>query len=193
MNCKALAILLLATVGCAHPPTPVSVEVPLPTPPKVASQPIVATPLKAKQEMHHDAQHGLPLEMPTVNGHGVVRLGALTGKVVIVHFFATWCAPCTKSFAKLDALRNAHKGDVEVIGVSVDDDVAGIASFAKTYGATFPVGWDKKKEIAGAWKPEAMPSTYVVDKEGTVRMVQKGYRDGDEIDLEKEIERLTIQ
>ena len=62
--------------------------------------------------------------------------------------------------------------------------------FAKTHGAKFPVGWDNGKKLAGQYKPENMPTAYVIDKTGVVRFVHKGYHDGEEKELEKEIKSL---
>lgn len=126
----------------------------------------------------------------SVNGQGKVSLSANKGKVVIVDFWATWCEPCKKSFPKLEELNVKYKGNLVIIGVSEDDEKGGIADFGKTHGAKFPLIWDDGKAIAGKWKPENMPTTIILDKTGVVKFVHKGYHDGEEVEIEKEIKGL---
>ncbi len=125
----------------------------------------------------------------SLNGQGKVALAP--GKVTIVDFWATWCEPCKKSFPKYQELYVKYKASgLEIAAVSVDDEKGEIPAFAKTHGAKFPVGWDNGKKIADKWKPENMPSAYIVDKQGVVRHVHKGYHDGEEKEIEKELKAL---
>ncbi len=125
----------------------------------------------------------------SLNGQGKVAVAP--GKVTIVDFWATWCEPCKKSFPKYQELYVKYKASgLEIAAVSVDDEKGEIPGFAKTHGAKFPVGWDNGKKIAEKWKPENMPSAYIVDKQGVVRFVHKGYHDGEEKEIDKEIKSL---
>jgi cytochrome c biogenesis protein CcmG, thiol:disulfide interchange protein DsbE len=125
----------------------------------------------------------------SLNGQGKVAL--TPGKVTIVDFWATWCEPCKKSFPKYQELYVKYKASgLEIAAVSVDDEKGGIQAFAKSHGAKFPVGWDDGKKLAEKYKPENMPTAYVVEKEGVVRHVHNGYHDGEEKELEKEIKSL---
>jgi peroxiredoxin len=119
------------------------------------------------------------------------KVGIVPGKVMIVDFWATWCAPCTKSFPLLQALYTKYKSKgLEIASVSVDEEKDEIAAFAKAHGAKFPIGWDQSRKVAGQYKPERMPSTYVVDKNGVIRHVHSGYQDGDMAAIEAEIKDL---
>jgi peroxiredoxin len=128
----------------------------------------------------------------SMNGQGKATVG--TGKVTIVDFWATWCEPCKKSFPKYQELYVKYKASgLEIVAVSVDeDDKKGtIADFAKSHGgAKFPVGFDEGKKIADKWKPEGMPSAYILGKDGVVKHVHKGYHDGEEAEIEKELKAL---
>ncbi len=127
----------------------------------------------------------------SANGKGKVKLAALKGKVVIVDFWATWCGPCKESFPKLQGLYSKYQDSgLEIVGVSEDDEKAGIADFGQTYGAKFPLGWDKEKSIAGQWHPPSMPTSFILDKDGVVRFAHPGYHDGDEAKVEKELKSL---
>jgi hypothetical protein len=59
-----------------------------------------------------------------------------------------------------------------------------------TYGAKFAIAWDRDKSIARVYKPETMPSTFVIDRKGVVRYTHVGYRDGDEVEIEREVQEL---
>jgi peroxiredoxin len=127
--------------------------------------------------------------MDSMNGAGKMTIAP--GKVTIVDFWATWCEPCKKSFPKLQELYVKYKSNgLEIVAVSVDDEKNGITDFAKTHGAKFPVGWDDGKKLAEKWKPENMPSSYIVGKDGTVKFIHRGYHDGEENEVEKELKSL---
>ena len=76
-----------------------------------------------------------------------------------------------------------------MIGISEDEpeDKDKIPEFVKTYGAKFAIGWDEDKSVARHYKPETMPSSFIVDRKGIVRFVHKGYHDGEEVSIEKEL------
>jgi cytochrome c biogenesis protein CcmG/thiol:disulfide interchange protein DsbE len=129
-------------------------------------------------------------------GSGTVSLKSLRGKVVLVDFWGTFCEPCKKSFPKLQSLESKYQGNgLRVLGISEDeaDDQDKIPAFASSYGAKFTLGWDQDKTIARSYKPDTMPSTYVIDRRGVVRYVHVGFHDGEELQMEKEIQGLLEQ
>jgi peroxiredoxin len=131
-----------------------------------------------------------------VNGKGKVSLDSLHGKVVLLDFWGTFCEPCKKSFPKLQDLYTKY-GDsgLRILGVSEDeaDDKDKIPEFASAYGAKFTLGWDRDKNVARSYKPETMPSSFIIDKNGVVRFAHVGYHDGEEAEIEKEIKGLLGQ
>ena len=145
---------------------------------------------KSRHELMNNPAPSLAGE--SVNGKGKVSLDQLKGKVVLVDFWATWCEPCKKSFPKLEELRVKYGASgLEIIGISEDDEDGGaIKKFADTYGAKFPLLWDKDKALAGKYNPPNMPSSFLVDKNGVVRHVHLKYRDGDEKEIEQEVKSL---
>jgi peroxiredoxin len=131
-----------------------------------------------------------------VGGKGSVSLKSLRGKVVLVDFWGTFCEPCKKSFPKLQDLNTKYgTSGLQIIGISEDeaDDKDKIPGFADTYGAKFALGWDEDKTIAKHYKPETMPSSFIIDKKGVVRYAHVGYHDGEEVEIEKEIKDLLGQ
>jgi cytochrome c biogenesis protein CcmG/thiol:disulfide interchange protein DsbE len=129
-------------------------------------------------------------------GSGTVSLKALRGKVVLVDFWGTFCEPCKKSFPKLQDLYTKYAtSGLKIVGISEDesDDKDKIPGFADQYGAKFTLGWDADKSIAKHYKPETMPSSFIIDKKGVVRYAHVGYHDGEEVEVEKEIKELLGQ
>jgi peroxiredoxin len=127
---------------------------------------------------------------------GTISLRELRGKVVVVDFWGTFCEPCKRSFPKLQHL-NAKYADtgLEIVAISEDDvdDKDKIPGFVREYGAHFAIGWDSDKAAAKRYKPQTMPSTFVIDRRGHVRYVHTGFHDGEEVELEKELKELLSE
>lgn len=95
---------------------------------------------------------------------------ATKGKVVLVDFWATWCAPCKVEIPGFVDLHRRYKAaGLEVVGVSMDTDLAAIKSFAAEFGVTYPIligaGADG---VTRAWGVEGLPTTVLVTREGKV-------------------------
>ncbi|MET0792324.1 MAG: TlpA disulfide reductase family protein [Polyangiaceae bacterium] len=143
-----------------------------------------------------DEQHPLlgaaapAFELASPDGKSKVSLSQYAGKVVVVDFWATWCTPCHESFPAYQRIAQKFGGKVAVVGISVDEDPAGIPQFAKETGATFPLAWDDGQITSKSYQPPTMPTSYVIDASGVVRFVHSGFHSGEEQQLESEISSL---
>jgi peroxiredoxin len=126
-------------------------------------------------------------------GGGRVSPSQASGKVLIVDFWATWCAPCKESFPAYQKLLDKFGDQLMVIGVSVDDNPKGIPAFVKETGVSFPVVWDKDHAVSSQYNPTTMPTSFIVDQNGIVRFVHSGFHSGDEKVLESQIESLLTK
>ncbi len=97
-------------------------------------------------------------------------LAKLKGKVVLVSYWATWCAPCRKDMPKLDAFyRSHHQQNLEMIGISVDRQ-GDLAKVRKVMASlAYPVAMLKDVSVNGFGEPEGVPITWIVDADGKVR------------------------
>ncbi len=120
-----------------------------------------------------------------------VDAAALKGKVVIVDFWASWCAPCKEEMPVLERLYKKYKArGLVIVGVSVDQELANVKSFLKQLPVSFNIVHDADHKVAGRFKPPRMPSSYVADRNGIVRHVHAGFRDEDAAKLEAEVSAL---
>ncbi len=109
----------------------------------------------------------------------LVSLSAYRGKVVMVHFWATWCPPCVEEMPVLEQLYRSLAGqDFEILAVSVDERGAdAVAPFARRNNLTFPVLLSPDRSAASQYGTFKFPETYVLDREGIVRIKAIGPKD----------------
>ena len=108
-----------------------------------------------------------------------LRLQEQRGQVVLVNFWATWCGPCRQEMPHLARLYDKYRASGFVLlGVSVDDDAKKAADLAARLGLKFPVSFDTDKKVSRLYDLSAMPSTVLIDREGRVRHVHRGYHEG---------------
>ena len=120
-----------------------------------------------------------------------VRLDELRGQVVLVNFWATWCGPCREEMPRLDTLyQKYHKSGFVLLGVNVDDDPRTALATAAKLNVSFPVLLDTDKKVSKLYDLNTMPSTVVIDRDGKMRFLTRGYRAGTEGDYEKQIRGL---
>lgn len=110
---------------------------------------------------------------------GSVTLADLRGRVVMVHFWATWCPPCVEELPTLDRLHQSVIGkDFEMLAVDEDEGGAeAIASFVKKNRLKLPVLFDSGSEVARRYGTYKLPETYIIDRQGVVRYKAIGPRD----------------
>jgi len=128
--------------------------------------------------------------LPPSNGGAPLGPQSFKGKVLIVDFWATWCAPCRESFPAYQKLVDEFGGRLVVVGVSVDEDSSGIEKFRNETGVKFPLVWDDGQSVAGAYKPGTMPTSFVVDRAGIVSAVHEGFHAGDDAVLREKVKSL---
>lgn len=117
---------------------------------------------------------------------------SLAGKVVMVDFWATWCAPCKTSFPAYSRLQTELAGrGFTLVAVSVDTEKAPYEAFIKRFTPAFCTLRDADQSLVAAVEVPTMPTCYLIDSHGVVRFTHSGYH-GDETTkaLREEIVRL---
>jgi peroxiredoxin len=120
-----------------------------------------------------------------------LRLQEQRGKVVLVNFWATWCGPCRKEMPHLNRIADKYRSSgLVLLGINVDDDARNAADLAAKLGVKFPVLFDTDKKVSKLYDLNSMPSTLVIDRNGRVRYLHRGYQDGYEDLYDKQIRDL---
>jgi len=120
-----------------------------------------------------------------------LRLQEQRGKVVLINFWATWCGPCQQEMPKLNLLYEKYRAaGFVLLGVNVDDDVRHAGDVAARLGLKFPVLLDTDKAVSRLYDLSTMPSTVLVDRDGKVRYLHRGYLSGVEADYDRQIREL---
>jgi peroxiredoxin len=120
-----------------------------------------------------------------------LRLQEQRGQVVLVNFWATWCGPCRQEIPHLNRLHEKYRASgFQVLGINIDDDARAATELATRLGVKFPVLLDTDKKASRLYDMSAMPATVVIDRDGRVRYIHRGYRDGFEKTYEQQIREL---
>jgi peroxiredoxin len=120
-----------------------------------------------------------------------LRLGEQRGQVVMVNFWATWCGPCRVELPHLARLSDKYRSSgFLLLGVNIDDDPTAAKALAAKLGLTFPVLLDSNKQVVGAYDLNAMPATVLIDRDGKVRHLHRGYKEGVEALYEQQLRAL---
>ena len=100
-----------------------------------------------------------------------VSLADYRGKVVLVNNWATWCPPCKSELPDLQAYYNAHnRQGFIIVAIESGEPAAEVINFVKQNGMTFPVLIDPNSKALEAFKNWDLPSSYVIDQQGSLRM-----------------------
>jgi peroxiredoxin len=129
--------------------------------------------------------------IPTANGQ-TFRLSAQRGRPVFINFWATWCPPCLEEMPALEKLwRKQKDAGFVMLAVTVDANPKLATPFIEKHGFTFTVGLDPKMELANTYGVRALPSSFVVDRDGRLTAVAIGPRVWDNVAAHSLIERLS--
>ncbi|MBY0292666.1 MAG: TlpA family protein disulfide reductase [Alphaproteobacteria bacterium] len=135
------------------------------------------------------AEQMKPFSLPNLSGEGTISSKNYKGKVMIVDFWASWCAPCKASFAAYNELLKKYASkELVIIGINIDNDKEKALEFLAENPASFHIAADPTKEVAEAYNLPTMPTAYIIGRSGDILYTHPGYHEGDLPEMEKEIE-----
>jgi peroxiredoxin len=157
--------------------------------------------VKTKNKKHelnlniNDTASEFTVEM--VNGNKI-KLSDLKGKVVLVNYWATWCAPCLMEFAEFpEKILKPFKGESFIlIAISIGESKEKVEKKMvkmKKYGVDFNVGIDPTQEIWDKYATGAIPKSFLIDQNGIIKYISIGNSDGNVDNLAKEIKKLLTE
>lgn len=108
-----------------------------------------------------------------------IRLSDLRGEVVLLNFWATWCGPCRQEMPLLDDLHARYKDmGFKVIGVNVENSPSKADAMLAKNPVSFPILYDTDSVVSKLYNVDAMPTTVVVDRDGNMRHLHRGFKPG---------------
>ncbi|MCE9519134.1 MAG: TlpA family protein disulfide reductase [Verrucomicrobia bacterium] len=139
--------------------------------PECKFNPMIAGKVSSMKTLADLKTKPLDLKFVSVNGQEV-DLSKMSGKVVLIDFWATWCGPCVKDIPNvLKSYEKFHGKGFEIIGISLDSDKAKLESFTKDKGMTWVQYFDGKgwkNEISSRFGINSIPAMWLVNKKGIV-------------------------
>jgi thiol-disulfide isomerase/thioredoxin len=113
-----------------------------------------------------------------------VRLSDLRGKVVVIDFWASWCAPCRAEAPVIDVVSKKHDGkDVTVLGIATSgDDWQRAVEFVQSHGLGYTTLFDDGDHVASAFRVTTLPTLVVLDRSGVITAVRARMVHEDEIE-----------
>lgn len=115
-----------------------------------------------------------------------ISMAGLKGKTVYVDFWASWCAPCLSSLPLYNDLYHKYKDQgLEIVAISVDNPIEDGLDFLEDNPLDFLIPADPDGDAAELFEVYGMPTSYLIDPDGNVKLVHMGFRKGD-IDMIEE-------
>ncbi|MBN2361080.1 MAG: TlpA family protein disulfide reductase [Deltaproteobacteria bacterium] len=142
---------------------------------------LVSTPQRAA------ASEPQQVPLSTMSGQQTTLAG-YRGRVVLVDFWASWCAPCRMAFPYYaDILARQQGQGFAVVAISIDEDLESARSFARRWRLPFDVLHDGKRQAAAAFSVYQIPVCFLLDRAGRVRFVHHGFDSSRARELEEQV------
>ncbi len=114
------------------------------------------------------------LTLNDINGN-TVSISDHLGSVVLVNNWATWCPPCKAEMPTLQAYYTAHLPEgFTLLAIEAGDPLPDVIAFVESYQLTFPILIDPNNLALRAFSNDSLPSSYVLDRQGNVRLAWTG-------------------
>ena len=120
-----------------------------------------------------------------------LRLSEYRGQVVMINFWASWCGPCRQEMPLLEDMYKRYQSlGFTILGVNVEEDSSKAKRLLKEIPVSFPILFDNRNQVSKMYNVVAMPSTVLVDRDGNMRYLHKGYKPGYEKEYQKQVRAL---
>lgn len=120
-------------------------------------------------------------DLPSIYAdHPAISTASLAGKTVYVDFWASWCAPCLSSLPLYNDMYHKYKDQgLEIVAINVDNPIEDGLDFLLDTPLDFLIPADPDGEAAELFEVIGMPTSYLIEPDGTVKLVHMGFRSGD--------------
>ena len=131
---------------------------------------------------------------PALDGEGTIELSQHRGKVVYLDFWASWCGPCLTAIPEIEDMRSDFPAEnFQIIAVNLDQKKKKALRFLAKNPIGYPSASDPDGRLPGQFGVETMPTSYLIDRDGVIRYVHRGFSRGDGSHLREEIRSLLAE
>jgi len=122
----------------------------------------------AKIQVYPKAAVPQDFTLPLLDG-GNASLSSYKGKVVVLNFWATWCPPCREEMPSMDILYKRFKDQgLEILAVDIGENLNTVRQFIQKNKYSFPVLLDTTRQTSAIYGVEAIPTSFIIDREGKI-------------------------
>ncbi len=119
---------------------------------------------------------------------------AVPGKVVYVDFWASWCGPCAQSMPFLNEISTRYQSEgLEVIGVNLDENRQDALAFLEKHPVNITLAQNEDGQCPSLFGVQAMPSSYIIDRQGKVRHILLGFHSSESADVRQKVQQLLSE
>ena len=130
---------------------------------------------------------------PSRAGDSTLNLADYRDQVVLLDFWASWCVPCRRSFPWMNQMQQKYgEQGLVIIGVNMDANAADADAFLREYPAQFTIISDSSGTLARQFEVEAMPSSYVIGRDGAVVATHMGFQVKKSDEYEEQIRQVLL-
>ena len=136
---------------------------------------------------------GLLTMAPSRAADSTLNLDDYHGQVVLLDFWASWCVPCRRSFPWMNRMQQKYgEQGLIIIGVNMDANAGDADAFLREYPAQFTIISDLAGELARRFEVEAMPSSYIIGRDGAVVATHMGFQVKKSDEYEEQIRQVLL-
>ncbi len=119
------------------------------------------------------------------------RLSEYRGEVVMINFWASWCAPCRQEMPLLEELYAQYQPlGFTILGVNVEQDSSKALAMLEDIPVSFPIMLDTQSTVSKLYNVVAMPTSILIDRDGNMRYLHHGYKPGYEEQYQQQVREL---
>lgn len=144
-----------------------------------------------------EGDKAVAFNLPTLDNSKNYSMSDFKGEVVLLNLWASWCSGCKEEMPEFFKLQKEYKSGFKIVAVSIDKDAADAKKFLNSvegevgFATPFISLHDVSKKLPKAYRAVAMPSSYLIDKNGVIKLVIVGSLNNKEIEeLKQEINKL---
>ncbi|QDO83957.1 TlpA family protein disulfide reductase [Shewanella psychropiezotolerans] len=133
------------------------------------------------------AAPNLDLSVQDVDGQSYI-LSQVSGELIYIDFWASWCGPCRKSFPWMNEMHHKYADQgLKIIAINLDNDISLARQFLGQISADFIIAYDPDTQVAGQFDILGMPSSYLFNRQGKLVAKHVGFYSEHKADYEAEI------